>query len=340
MVGDERPWSPAQRDDWLAAIDRWLAAVLPPLGERCAALEPVKERPWGAVLRVQTPGRPLYVKAVGPHGRHELRLLADIARTSPGLAPDVLALDEVEGWVLMPDHGRAVVEIAEPAAQLDAIESLLPAYAELQRSCAPMVEGWIAASVPDRSPARLPGLLEGLLDGRGAMGPVPIGRSEVQRYQELLGKLADVCDALDRSAVPRSIDHADIHGWNVLVGDGAPRLIDWGDACVSHPFSSLLVPIEWVAAKLPEGEQRAAVERLCDAYLGPWGGAGERARLGFAVWVGYVARALSNDEQCAGGTPEVVRDGQREIVALLRAWATKAEQLDRPDELLVPVLEL
>jgi hypothetical protein len=339
MACEDRPWSPERRAVWLAAIDRWLDDALTPLGE-AREVELVKDRPWGAVLRVRTTERALYLKAVGPRGRHEVALLRDIALRSPGLAPDVLAVHEHEGWLLMPDHGRAIAEQGDIAAQVDAVEAVLPGYAVLQRSCEPMVDGWIEAGAPDRSVARLPEQLDRLLGGGGALGPVDLDGAELRRAEELLATFEGVCEQLATSDVPRSIDHADLHGWNVVVGAGTPRLIDWGDACITHPFSSLLVPIEWVAARLPLDEQPNAVHRLCDGYLDGWGARGDRDQLGLAVWVAYVTRALSNDEQCAGGAPDVVRDGRHEVAALLRTWSAKADWLDRPAELLQPMLEL
>jgi len=310
------------------------------LGGEASSIRSVKERPWGAVLRIDTSERRLYLKAVGPRGRHELRLLADVGSLSTGLSPDVVELEPVRGWVLMADHGEPAVEVLDAAAELSVTAALLPRYAELQRASAHLVPEWIDAGVPDRSPSRLPHLVAELLAGHGAMGPLPLDPVDVAAYRDVLPDLEQACDALGRSATPLAIDHADIHGTNVLVGAGAPRLIDWGDACISHPFTSLLVPIEWVATKLPVEEQADAVHRLRDAYLDPWGEAGRPDVAGLAVWVGYVARAISNDEQCAGGAPEHVADGRREVVALLRAWHAKRADLDRPERLLRPILQL
>jgi hypothetical protein len=326
-----------QRGRWLTEVRAWLTEDL---REDPSSIASVKERPWGAVLRVEVRGRRLYFKAVGPTGRHELRLLADVGARSTALVPDVLALDQRRGWVLMADHGSPAVDVLDPMAELRATEELLAPYAQLQRASAELVPAWIEGGVPDRSPRLLPHLVAELLDGGGATGPLPLPATEVDACREVLGDLERACDRLATSPTPRAIDHADIHGTNVLVGTGAPRLIDWGDACVGHPFSSLLVPIEWVAAKVSVDEQADAVRRLRDSYLEPWGDAADLEVVGLAVWVGYVARALSNDQQCAGGAPELVDDAQREIVALLQAWRGKRSDLERPERLLAPVLEL
>jgi hypothetical protein len=318
----------------------WIGGTLAAFGERTESVEVIKERPWGAVARVATTEQVYFFKAVGPDGRHEPRLLAEIASRSPGLAPDVLAVRDDEGWLLMPDHGTAVVDVADPAGQLAAIEQLLPQYSELQRTCAPMADAWVESGIPDRRPDRLVEPLASLLAGEGATGPLPLDRARSKRFESGVGDLERACGLLSEAGVPGSIDHADLHGGNVLVGAGGPRLIDWGDACITHPFASLLVPLEWLVGKLPRDRRPRALGRLCDAYLEPWGPEGSREVLGLAVWVGYVARALSNDQQNSGGKIDHVLDAQREIVALLDTWCAKREQIDAPIGMLAPMLDL
>jgi len=335
MSSSAPPWLTPGRADWAREVHAWVAESLAGLGEAPGFLESVKERPWGAVLRVVTSSRTLFFKAMGPSGRHESRLLADIAERRPNLAPDVLAADHALGWALMPDHGDAMTSLPG-REQVAVIESLLGAYAELQRTTADLAAPWIDAGVPDRSPQRLPPLLEELLAGRAPHRPLPIDDAERHEYSQAIEAFAEVCDELAQSAAPAAIDHADIHGTNVLIGDAGPRLIDWGDSCIAHPCSSLLVPLEWVVPLVPAPERPAAVARLCDAYLEPWGDRADRRTAALATWVGYVARAVSNADQSVGGSDADIADAQREIVALLRTWHTKRTLLERPTELLLP----
>ena len=298
----------------------------------------MEERPWGAVLRVRTGTRTLFFKAVGPLGRHETWLLTDIADRQPRLAPDVVAVDHDAGWVLMPDHGHPMHGNVDAAGQVALVESILPAYAELQATSQDLLGHWAEVGVPDRSPARLPELLEGLLAGRGACGPLPIDERERASYEGLLADFSLVCDELTDTAMGEAIDHADMHGANVLFDAGGARLVDWGDSCISHPCSSLMVPIEWVVSRLPAPQHRSATARLCDAYMSAFGARAEREALGPAVWVGYIARAMSNDEQCAGGASEYIASAHTEIVALLRTWHDKRSLLGTSDDILLPGL--
>jgi hypothetical protein len=299
-------------------------------------IEPVEARPWGAVLRVVTEHDDvLYFKAVGPRARHETWLLADIGARRPGLVPGLLAVDHERGWILMADHGGPMRDVLDPAGQVEVIARLLPAYAAVQRSTRDLVDRWRERNVPDRAATRLPERLAELLAGRGTSGPIAVEDDERAAYERELGRFAAVCDGL---AEADAIDHADIHGVNVLVAGDDARIADWGDACITHPFSSLLVPIEWVAATLPPSGHAGAVARLRDAYVEGWGADVDPEELAAGVWIAYVARALSNDEQSLGARPQDLEGMQREIVMMLRTWYAKRALLGAPDGMLQPAL--
>jgi Ser/Thr protein kinase RdoA (MazF antagonist) len=182
----------------------------------------------------------------------------------------------------------------------------------------------------------LPDLLEELLAGRAPQHALPIDDAERARYVETMAVFREVCDEL--ALLPRTIDHADMHGTNVLADGTQARLVDWGDACIGHPFTSLLVPIEWVVRNVPTSEQAAAVVRLLDAYLEPWGDRADDRTAGLAMWVGYVARAVLNAAQSIGRAETDAADELHEVVTLLRIWHSKRALLDRPRELLLPMM--
>jgi hypothetical protein len=61
--------------------------------------------------------------------------------------------------------------------------------------------------------------------------------------------------------------------------DGAYRFLDWGDACVSHPFFTLTVTqrVIEIQHELPQGSVEIA--RIRDAYLEPFTRFAPRAEL-------------------------------------------------------------
>src|SRR5262249_39753161 len=99
---------------------------------------------------------------------------------------------------------------------------------------------------------------------------------------------AELCSELADCGLPATVQHDDLHHKNAFVDGDCLRIIDWGDACRSHPFVSLVVTFRFL------GEQ-SEFTRLRDAYLEPWGSGLVRAfdlsqRLGrFVHALGWLA---------------------------------------------------
>jgi uncharacterized protein YdcH (DUF465 family) len=163
----------------------------------------------------------------------------------------------------------------------------LPRYAELQRGEASHAEEHLAHGVPDRRLAALPVGFEELL-----RLDLPLERKDIDRLRAFEPHFVQLCDELATAGVPETIQHDDLHCWNLFVRDGASRVLDWGDSCVSHPFASLVVTFRFLdeITKLQSRDEWFA--RLRDAYLEPWGGA-LRAVFELAYRVGSFERAIA-----------------------------------------------
>ena len=327
------PWLGSERPVWFSEVALWVGDATAALGLGAVlALESVKERPWGAVLRAVTTEATLYFKNPGPLGRHELTVISELSRTWSTLVPDVLAVDTTRSWMLMADHGAPMRDVLDTAGQVAVIEGLLPAYAEMQASTTPSVPTWLAAGAPDRRVERLPELLDMLLRGAAPVGALRIDDRERAAFLGELPLMTRVCADLASTPTVDALDHADLHGTNVLVDGSHHRLVDWGDSCITHPFSTLFVPYELVVASLPYPERRAATLRLRDAYLEAWGSSEEnREAFGLATWVAHITRALNIAHETLGDA-----DDHTEIAGLLRAWHAKRSLLARFEDVLQP----
>ena len=59
----------------------------------------------------------------------------------------------------------------------------------------------------------------------------------------------EACErARARFGIPETIQHDDLHDGQIFVRDDRYLLLDWGDACVSHPFFTLAVTLDGVIA--------------------------------------------------------------------------------------------
>jgi hypothetical protein len=296
-VTSELPWT---RLAWLAEAYEWIDGRLAGLGlERMHTPEQVHAYPWATVLRVPTSREPVFFKAMVPLLAHEAGAVAVLARIRPDLVTEVLDADPQLGWMLMADAG---VEIrSTPDEKIEDWERLLAAYAELQRETVGAVDDLIAAGVPERGTEAVTGqLAEVLEDDDAVWAGREQGLTDDERRRlrdEGLPRLAELCHELIALPIPDTIQHDDLHGGQVFVRDGRWRILDWGDACISHPFASLLVPLRSLVYREVVAEDAAELERLRDAYLEPWTGVAPRDDLLRAVdlarLVGRATRLLS-----------------------------------------------
>ena len=242
-----------------AAAEDWIRAHVEPVG----AIETAHERPWATVLRVPLADSVAWFKACAPVQAFEPRLTAELCARWPDRVPEVLGHDEERAWLLLADAGTPIrVSGNPPEAWLVA----LPLYAELQRGEAAHTHDHLAHGVPDLRVATLPARYEDLLQH-----DLPLESDEIGRLRRFAARFAELCGELAAHDVPETVQHDDLHAANVYAQSERPRLLDWGDASISHPFASLVVTFRFLEEtnKLPPADPWFA--RLRDAYLEPWG---------------------------------------------------------------------
>jgi hypothetical protein len=288
------------RPAWLAEAYDWIDGRLADVGQaRSGPPEQVHVYPWATVLRVPTSAGELFFKAMLPPVAHEAGALAVLASLRSDLVTDVVAADRERGWMLMRDAGAQIRTLT--GERLEDWERILSAYAGLQIDAVEAVDVLLAAGVPDCRTESLPPLVDAVLEDDEA---VRLGREngltrEERRNlrEQYLPRFAGLCEELAALPIRDSIQHDDLHGGQVFVRDGLWRILDWGDACIAHPFASLVVPLRWLAHRRGLAEDAPELERLRDAYLEPWTTVAPRGELvcaaDLARRVGCATRLLS-----------------------------------------------
>lgn len=151
-------------------------------------------------------------------------------------------------------------------------------------------------------PSRFEEALEAVGARLGTCGN-PGDRATFGRVVGLRNTVAAWCEELAAAGGQLSLDHNDLHPWNVLTstadGTRTVRFYDWGDSVVAHPFASMLVPLGYMRQHLDVSLESPRVLRLRNAYLAAFSDLGphsERVRtLQLACRVGKIARALTWD---------------------------------------------
>jgi hypothetical protein len=290
-------------DAWRAEATAWLDDRLADAGlRRTGDVTQPHLRPWSTCLRADTTGGTVWLKATTPAHAFEVPLYRLLDAASPGRVLSPVATDEARAWIVLPDGGRSFGEDLTGDDVVDAMAAALPHYAELQRRMAPQADALVAIGVPDMRPAVMPDRFDEALDAvhsyvarSGRDGDGDTCAAVARRRPAFV----DCCARLADAPGAASLDHNDLHPYNVLRPAGGDDIVfyDWGDSVVAHPFTSMLVTLGFVQRHvLKVAPDHPAVLRLRDAYLDGFGDLAPRGELvttlETACRVAKVARAL------------------------------------------------
>lgn len=259
---DAAQWT---RAEFLLPARAWIDEQLAGLGRAVVGeVEQPHVTKWSTVLRVPTAEGPVWFKANDGSLRHEAGVTALLAARHPGNVPPLLAADVDRGWMLMADAGRRLREVLPEEGSLDRWLGVLGTVAEIQLACEDAIDELLALGVPDRRLATLPAAYDRLVHD---LDLEPRFRAATPYVQEL-------CDRLAGFGIRETLQHDDLHDAQVYVKDGADLVMDWGDACISHPFFTLSVTLEGVISwGLDDVEDSVDTAPFRDAYLAPYAAA-------------------------------------------------------------------
>ena len=280
--------------DWRAEADAWITGQLERCGrEPAGEFDQIHDRPWSTVIQVPTVDGNVFFKAVSPPLRHEAALTEFLGSHRPDCVPPPLAVDSVRGWLLSEDGGQTLRELIEIERDLSRWRDVLPLYAGVQIDLMGHVSALLALGVPDFRLASLPAELEALLDEI-----VEQPDEERRRLRAMLPWVREACEKLAAAGLPETIQHDDLHDGQIFVRDDRYLLLDWGDACISHPFFTLAVTLDGVIAwGVDDVEGSEPTESYRDAYLDPFREltTGDLVDLSQAARrLGWVCRALNS----------------------------------------------
>lgn len=278
---------------WRAEADGWVREQLVRLElEPSGAFDQVHDRPWSTVIRVPTASGNVFFKAVASSLRYEAALTALLSARRPDCVPPPLAVDPNRGWMLMEDGGTTLRELIAAERSLARWAEVLPLYATVQVDLSGAVDELLSLGVPDLRLDVLAASAEAMFE---ELADLP--DDERRRLMESLPWVREACAELGAAGIPETIQHDDLHDAQIFVRDGRYRLLDWGDACVSHPFFSLAVTLDGVIAwGIDDIAESEPTEPYRDVYLQVFRGrsAGDLVRLSaIARRLGWICRAVN-----------------------------------------------
>ena len=249
------PWSIA---GWFDRASRWMIERMVEL--KAPAFEPPRiVYLWGisVVLRAPSALGPMFLKCSAPIFRQEAAVTALLASATPDLVTRVAAVEPDAGWLLMYDHGDRTLGDADPTTWSSGLE----AHARIQQAWIGRERELVEAGAPFRSLAALADALPDFAD-RSPMD-VELTGEDRAAWDRSIDAFVAACQRLDAIGPPPTLVHGDLHPWNVAETPDGPRVFDWTDAAISHPFVDLAV----YATRPADHDLRRA---LRDAYLAHW----------------------------------------------------------------------
>jgi hypothetical protein len=246
-------------------------------------IEMTHKRPWATVMRVPLQDGYAWFKACATVQRFEPRMTAHLFERWPDRVAEVLAYDEDRAWLLLADAGTPMSATGNHPEDWLAV---LPAYAELQRGETSHVADHLAHEVPNLRLETMPRHYDDLLRSK-----LPLTREEIRRLRRFADRFAELCHDLANQGVRDTIQHDDLHAWNVYRQADRWRVLDWGDASIAHPFFSLVVTFRFLEDTNALPTTDPWFRRLRDAYLEPWG-PGLRDAFDLAMRIGTLTHPL------------------------------------------------
>lgn len=259
-------------------VDRWLgdAGVEPN-----APIETIHDRPWSTVLRVPTAGGDLFLKQEAPLQAYEVPLTVALAERWPDRVPEVVAADTERSLLLLRDGGTRIAD----SGAIDVLPRALALYAELQVGEIAHVDQLLAFGLRDLRLPVVAAAYEPFFERDHGLTP-----AEVARLRSLAPRFRELCDQLAALGLPASIQHDDLHQWNVFVRGNRVAIYDWGDSSVAFPLWS------WLKVRRVSLDYAVDPEPFRAAYISGWTQFADeqrlRAALEVAVPTGMFAYAL------------------------------------------------
>ena len=278
----ERLSSPALSDSsvpwdsptgWHQAALNWLGANLPPSHDG-KPWQASQIRSWSisSVWRVTSAGTRLYFKASPRYFASEVAVTLDVANRFPNASPSIVAAQPENGWMLMQDLGDVTLGTTDGAEMW---HDTMKTIAIVQRGYIGRFREMERLGLERRTTEAIVETLANWTDDPASVEIRLFGEENeaaLRRLEPSVGRIESMARSLRELRVPPTLEHGDLDATNVFIRNGSPVLMDWSDACISHPFFTPLTPAqarrypEFVDTYLREWTDYATVEELREGF--------------------------------------------------------------------------
>lgn len=239
---------------WRAEVEEWVHDRVTEHGHRVTGpLDQRRVRAWSTQVVVPTDAGPLWFKANCPSMAFEPALHDLLATLVPREVDRPYAIDARRGWIMTSDHGTTLGDSHDPTD--DDWCAVVATMAQLQRAVVAHGDEVLATGLVDCSPATVPGRFDRLVDLLSALPPEHPSHVDADLRDQLVAsrpRLVDACRQIEASPLPVTLQHGDLHPWNVFASREAGSslcIFDFGDAQWAPAVEVLSVPYGVITEK-------------------------------------------------------------------------------------------
>ena len=262
--------APFAKPGWLVQLFEWVDEQLAPQGLRLTGnFSQLNASPAFSLIRLETDDSAVWFKATGEPNRHELPVVACLARLFPRYVPRLLGVQSAwNGWLSEEISGTRLNHTAELPSWSKAAEALAQLQILSIGRQAELLEGQCKDLRLPTLAAQIDPFLERMREFMAAQEnrePAPLTDPELAR---LGTRLKQVCSSLLEAGLPDTLGHLDFNPGNIFVAPDRCVFLDWSEACLTNPLITF--------AFLREHFQRTgissstAIEHLVNSYRAPW----------------------------------------------------------------------
>jgi hypothetical protein len=261
--------TPFARRSWFRELTDWVTESIKPLGLQLnGTICQFTASPSFSLIRFETKGPAFWFKAVGDPNRHEFPVTLRLAGLFPECLPRIVATHPAwNGWLTLEAGGTNLADTKDVSMWNIAARNL----ARLQIGSIDSIGPLVQSGVQDARAATLARFITPFLDviaelmeEQTKVPPPVLHRQELN----LLGsRIEDALALQSELGVPDALGHFDLNPGNMIVSGDRCVFLDWAEAYIGHPFSSLEYLLEHFRRRIGAD---CAETGLVDSYSEPW----------------------------------------------------------------------
>ena len=264
------PSSPFAQRGWLTRLRAWAADAIRPLGlELEPSLQQYNASPSFCLIRFETNGSAVWIKAIGEPNLREYPITLKLAELIPSFLPEILATKpEWNAWLSREVKGTNLGDKKETALWQKAATGL----AELQIESVSGADSILDLGAHDLKTDTLLDSVDPffevvarLMEEQPRVPPPALSREELSLLKL---RIEDALTLLGDLQIPNTLGHLDLNPWNVVVTAGRCIFLDWAEAYVGPPFFSFEYLLQHFSRQ--PGAEAVLESELVNAYKAPW----------------------------------------------------------------------